>query len=83
MGLYDDNRERNLMKQIVLNTLEELISNKETVLVHCAAGMSRSAWVIAKYLSNKEKKSLDEIYIELKKIMPTIWEDSPLRGPEY
>jgi protein-tyrosine phosphatase len=45
----------------------------------CAAGMSRSPYICAKYLSITENKSMDDVYKELKELNPGIDDKSPLR----
>lgn len=44
----------------VLERLDELLRNGNRVLVHCAAGVSRSPFVIALYLSWKHEMPFDD-----------------------
>ena len=53
-------------------TLAEMLTRGEKVLVHCAAGQSRSPLIAAKALSIIEKKDIKEIYEELFKLLPNI-----------
>lgn len=49
----------NLLKSLLLN------SDEYTILIHCAAGFSRSPFIIAKALSELENKSVKEVYDEI------------------
>jgi hypothetical protein len=52
--------------------IEEAIKQKVGVLVHCAAGVSRSASVCISYLMKSQGKSLMESFAHVKKVRPII-----------
>jgi protein tyrosine/serine phosphatase len=55
-----------------LQALDKLVQANSTVLVHCHVGMSRSAIVVAKYLSLKEAKLIENCIQELIFIRPIV-----------
>lgn len=69
VGLEDSPYNDPEMIEIACDILERLLSKKgEKVLVHCAAGLSRSPFIIAKTLCKIENRDFNEVYNELKKI---------------
>ena len=65
IGLADHSLNQPYMKEIAVYTLKMMLLHGEIVLVHCAAGMSRSVWVVCKALSDLEgvdpKHILEEV----------------------
>ena len=78
IGLLDDGSDQEIMKQLAAYTLKQLIDSGEVVLIHCGAGLSRSPYIVARYLSRRNKISLSKAYYQLKQLAPGIDENSPL-----
>lgn len=78
-GLIDDsiNQKKDVEKNIAL--IKEKIDKKYKILVMCAAGMSMSPYVCARYLSMIENRTMDDVYEEFKKIMYPDVDTTPLR----
>ena len=74
---------------------ECIYKKKEKVLVHCAAGISRSSAFVLSYIIKKYKLSFDNAFRVLKKARPEVnpnagfqmqlcdWYDREVRGNEY
>ena len=52
--------------------IEESLKKNEAVLVHCAAGVNRSATVVIAYLMRSRKLTVAEALRELKKVRPRV-----------
>ena len=52
--------------------INTLIKNNKTVLVHCAAGVSRSATIVLAYLIQNENLSLREAFLKVRQKRPRI-----------
>lgn len=52
--------------------INTLIENNKTVLVHCAAGVSRSATIVLAYLIKYEHLSLEEAFLKVRQRRPRI-----------
>lgn len=52
--------------------INTLIKKNKTVLVHCAAGVSRSATIVLAYLIQNEKLSLEEAFLKVRERRPRI-----------
>ena len=65
VGLEDSEKNSVEMRQLAIDTLATLLEHGENVLVHCAAGQSRSVFVaahgFAKYSGEHPEAILDEI----------------------
>ncbi len=51
------------IKQYFVDTfkiIDEALSNNQNILVHCQAGISRSATIVIAYIIRKQKKTMDE-----------------------
>lgn len=70
VGLTDSNENHNYMKRLAVDLMEEMMNQGETVLVHCAAGLSRSVFVGVMAVARKEDKEWTEIFKELKNEHP-------------
>lgn len=68
----EDNGDNNILLELAVNILDVLLDNEEVVFVHCAAGLSRSPFVIAKTLSIREDRDLRDCCDELCKIQPGV-----------
>lgn len=55
---------------MAVTILDNLISNGHTVLVHCHAGAHRGPYVAFRYLAEKERRTIEEIYNELTSKIP-------------
>jgi protein-tyrosine phosphatase len=78
-GLVDDSIDQKEDIDIILDFMKPVLETNHKILVMCAAGMSRSPYICAKYLSITENKSMDDVYKELKELNPGIDDKSPLR----
>jgi protein-tyrosine phosphatase len=65
---------------MAIQTLYELLRAEEVVYVHCIAGRSRSAYVVARCLECIERRTFDEIWAELRRLRPKVMEKSLLLG---
>ena len=72
VALRDHSDNKPYMKDIAVNTLKYLLLNDEKVLVHCAAGISRSAYVAVRATAELEGKSLGMIFSEFNEKRPQI-----------
>lgn len=63
LGDYGDNKP--YMKEIAIDTLVKMLQNKEVVIVHCNAGMSRSVYVTCHTLARIEKKLPMDVFKEV------------------
>ena len=79
IGLEDDSIPQVPLINIAVNVLTSLINNGDVVLVHCAMGLSRSPYIVARYFANKNRVSVSRSYQELKQKYPLTDEESPLR----
>jgi len=80
VGLTYDSRNQGKLINLAIDLIEKLRSSGESILVHCAAGMSRSPYVVAKWLADREYAGdLNKAYKELKKLHPVTDDESPLR----
>lgn len=79
VGLVDDFNDQSDLINIAVDVLHNLVASDECVLVHCAAGVSRSAYVIARYLKMKEGISMDEAYKVLLAKKKSVDDHTPLR----
>jgi predicted protein tyrosine phosphatase len=78
VGLSDDQKNNEQMIGLAVATLANLLNQGHTVLIHCKAGMSRSPYILALYLSFKENRLFDEVWQELRKLRPEVSEKSKL-----
>lgn len=69
-----DNTDQNLFPEIVdlVDFMHEKLQNKQKVLVHCTAGVSRSASVVILYLMVYYNLTYDEAYNYVKSKRPII-----------
>lgn len=71
VSLNDSDENKKYMKVMAINTLEELLTQGETVMVMCAAGLSRSVYTAVMTIARMEgKKDWIEVFDELQKIHP-------------
>lgn len=68
VGMKDEAVDILANEELALRTLSNIIADGHNVFVHCKKGRSRSAHIVAKYLSIKEQKPYNEIYDEMKKL---------------
>lgn len=78
VGLLDDGSDQDMLKRLAVSTLRILVDAGEIVLVHCGAGISRSAYIIARYMSKRNKSSIRRSLNWLKQLAPEIDENTPL-----
>jgi protein-tyrosine phosphatase len=82
VGLMDNGENLDYMKAHAVMALETLLRNGEVVLVHCAAGISRSVYVACQALANIEQGDMYRIFQELRNERPFVmqgplWEHAP------
>lgn len=70
VGLMDSGENADFMKKMAVETAKNLINNGETLLVHCAAGLSRSVYVCTMTIAELEGKDWHDVFIEVQKIHP-------------
>lgn len=70
VGMTDNVENPPYLKELAVSTLKNLLLNGEKVLCHCAAGASRSVWVICKTLGDLEGKDPRHILEEIQTINP-------------
>lgn len=63
IGLIDGPGNQPTALAAAVYMLDELLGRNQIVFVHCHAGVSRSATVVATYLSHKEGMSFDEALV--------------------
>lgn len=78
VALGDCNYNKPYLKKFAVDVLEKLLDAGEVVLVHCAAGASRSPYIIGKYLERKEGRDNHDIMQELHQLRPQVFERTPL-----
>ena len=79
-NLVDDaTDQKELINEILCDLNGFLREIDSKILVICAAGLSRSPYIIARYLSKKDGKSLDIIYRELKILNNAIDENTQMK----
>jgi protein-tyrosine phosphatase len=79
VGLVDDAVPQTMLVNIAVDALNRLIVSGEVVLVHCALGVSRSPYIVARYFATKNRVSIARSYIELKTKYALADEETPLR----
>lgn len=70
VGLHEFESNPPFLISMAVIALENLITNGRTVLIHCHAGAHRSPYIAFRYLAEKEKTSLDEVYVKFMPIIP-------------
>lgn len=83
VGLMDNNQNRQYMKDLAVSTLVDLMTKGEIVLVHCAAGLSRGVYVVAKALAQLENRDIHEVFLEIKHERPMSMESPLFEGEGY
>jgi protein-tyrosine phosphatase len=69
-GLMDNADNPDYMKYGAVLTLETMLQKGERVLVHCAAGLSRSVYTACQAVANIENRHVGEVFEELRAIHP-------------
>ena len=72
VGLWDGKGNRPEMKALAVMALRCLLQAGHTVLVHCLHGGSRSPYIVFRYLSETENRTMDAIYLEFRAQYPDI-----------
>jgi protein-tyrosine phosphatase len=80
VGLSDDHLNDWRIIKLILKIMKHLIYNGETILIHCAAGISRSPFMVALYLKEHYGCSLDKAYKLLKEKYIIADEETPLKS---
>lgn len=70
VGLSDDDKNSEKQKQKAVDTLMKLLDAKEKVLVHCAAGQSRSVWVVSNAVADREDMHANDVFEKIKSLQP-------------
>lgn len=65
IGMSDNNENKEYMKDLAVSVMEKLMDEGEIILVHCAAGLSRSVFVAVMAVANKEGKEPHDVFDEL------------------
>lgn len=78
-GLVDDSINQKEDVDIILDFMKPVLETNHKILVICSAGLSRSPFICAKYLSITETRTMDDVYKELKELNHGIDDNSPMR----
>lgn len=70
VGLMDNHMNYPYIKELAVETLIAMLQDGETVLVHCAAGLSRSVYTACQAIAHLEERDITGVYDELKKLHP-------------
>lgn len=70
----DDDPETNIAQYFyqIFNFIDSFAERGQRVLVHCAAGISRSATVVIAYLMQLERRGLEAAFDKVKQLSPII-----------
>lgn len=68
VSLDDDFGNKPYMKELAVHSLKTMLYNKETVMIHCSAGMSRSVYILVKALADIESKDISLIFDEVQRL---------------
>jgi len=79
VGLKDEPSNSKQLIRLAVKALKSFITHGERTLIHCAAGMSRSPFIVALYLMETHDCDLDGAYKMLKVIYPAADEETPLK----
>ncbi len=72
IALSDDFYNKSYMKHEAVDMLKTMINNYEVVLVHCSAGISRSAYVVARAIAELEDRDVRDVLEDIKKKRPIV-----------
>lgn len=70
VGLTDGPQNPPYMIELAMDVLGKFLNCGETVLIHCAAGRSRSPHIAALYLAEIENRTYDAIWQQLRSLRP-------------
>lgn len=70
LGFTDDANNPGWLKNLGMLMLRSLIDNGETVLIHCMAGASRSAYFAVRYIAETEQRNIEAVYQEFIASLP-------------
>lgn len=70
VGLTDSADNQDYMKKLAVDSMIEMLNKGEKVLVHCAAGLSRSVYVAVMAVAHIEQKDWHDVFAELQKEHP-------------
>ena len=65
IGMSDNNENVPYMKDLAVMVCEKMMDEGEVILVHCAAGLSRSVYTAVMAVANKEDKEPHDVFDEL------------------
>lgn len=64
VGLLDSSNNPDWLKSLAIIAFGSLVENGEIVLIHCLHGASRSPYIALRYLAEKEKRAIENLYDE-------------------
>ena len=70
VGLSDSSENKDYMKALAVSTLVQMLQEGEIVLVHCAAGLSRSVYAAAMAMAVIDGKDWHDTFAEIQKEHP-------------
>lgn len=79
IGLKDDTTNSKQLVRFAVKALKSFVTHGERTLIHCAAGLSRSPFIVALYIMETHDCDLDGAYKILKEVYPQADEESPMK----
>jgi protein-tyrosine phosphatase len=70
VALMDNVENSPYMKRLAVDAMKTMIMEKEKILVHCAAGLSRSVFTAVAAVAELENKDTHDVFDELRKVHP-------------
>lgn len=78
VGLEDNQFNEPRAKDLAVGVLGSLLDRGYVVYVHCVAGASRSPFIVARYLAERENRDIREVLTELKQLRQEVFLEPPL-----
>jgi len=79
VGLKDEPTNSKQLIRLAVKALKSFIIHGEKTIIHCAAGLSRSPFIVALYIMETHDCDLNEAYKILKEVYPAADEETPLK----
>lgn len=79
VGLADNNTNTMAQVQLARDTLNTLLDAGQVIYLHDLAGLSRAPYIAVSVLAKREGKSCDEIFSEIRALLPGVYFPERLR----